>query len=111
MKINIEIPVETQSVISGPLPTPSKAQRNPLTTPAIGFRKYRTCHFSEMTVAEYATGVANSQNWVRNGRAWFTSRYCTLIAESQSATPSAVITANNRNSGRVQSRFHAGVTR
>jgi len=62
MKIKIEIPTETQSVMSGPLPVPSKAQRNPLTTPAIGFNEYKICHCSEITEAEYATGVANSQN-------------------------------------------------
>ncbi len=31
---------------------PSNAQRNPLTTPAIGFSEYRICHFSEMTEEE-----------------------------------------------------------
>lgn len=33
------MPTETQSVMSGPLPVPSNAQRNPFTTPAIGLRE------------------------------------------------------------------------
>ena len=60
---------EIHKVISGPLPEPSNAQRNPFTTPVIGLRDKRICKSFGRVENEYATGVANNQNCVRNGRA------------------------------------------
>src|SRR5207247_1855177 len=57
--------VDTASNGPGACDVPSSAQRKPSTTPAIGFRPRSARHFADTRVLGYATGVANSQNWVR----------------------------------------------
>ena len=42
-------------------------------------------------------GVANIQNWARNGTTYRTSLYWTFKAESQRPTPKEVINASRKN--------------
>src|SRR5439155_11195517 len=92
---------DVASIGPGPFPVPRSAQRNPSTTPAIGFNPYSTRHDSGTRLLGYAIGVANSHICVRNGRTYWTSRYCTFSAENHIPTPNAVAPARSTNSGSV----------
>src|SRR4030095_3640366 len=95
----MDINPETSTIGPGAVSVPSNAQRNPSTTPTIGFRPYKVCQGSENRLLGYATGVAKSQNCVRNGTIYRTSRNFTFIAESHSPTPSAVHNESIRRRG------------
>src|ERR1700687_2524003 len=82
-------PADTHNIRPGG-GVPSKAQRNPSTPPTIGFSAYTVRQGSLSKLLGYATGVAKSQNWLKNGTTKRTSRYSTLSAESQRPTPRAV---------------------
>src|SRR5215472_19162782 len=89
---------EIHSIAPG-LAFPSSAQRNPSTTPAIGFKPYQVRHLAGTRLVEYATGVANIQNCVRNGTVYRMSRNCTLRAESQSPIERVVAMTRRVNGG------------
>src|SRR5712692_698574 len=86
---------------------PRRAQRNPSTTPTIGFSPYTLRHGSGNRLLGYAIGVAYIQICVRNGTAWRISRYSTFRADSQSDTPSEVTRARSSNGGN-QTTFSVG---
>src|SRR5271169_1353298 len=87
---------------------PRSAQRNPSTTPTMGFSPYTVRHGSLRRLLGYAIGVANIQNCVRKGIVNLTSLYWTLSADNQRPTPRDVTTVRMMNAG-IQKIFHPGV--
>src|SRR5258705_6217680 len=102
MSNTITTATDTNSIAPGGSVSPNNAKRNPSTTPAIGFSPYSARQRSGTIELGYATGVANSQNWIRKLIVYRTSRYCTFSADSQRPTPNAVETASRINAGSVR---------
>ena len=66
--------VETIIIGPGAVSVLKSAHRKPSTTPTIGLIPYIVLHGSGNRLLGYAIGVAKSQNCVKNGTAYLTSR-------------------------------------
>src|SRR5436309_3181881 len=89
---------------------PSSDQRKPSIKPTAGLRLNRKRQRSGTRLVEYTTGLAYIQTWIRNGKAYMKSRYCTFSAESQRLTPTASTAVSSKKKG-MASRCQVSGTR